>query len=341
MQPIIKNQPWIKYFIIFIFAAIVIAAVIRVITPQITEPTLPPSEVQRKNIDRSTSTYNGVEFVGSTSGIDLTKEVGIYSAERVGGEEELGNLTSTLITLFNLVRDPELPDTEFYIGEEYSLSRSYLRDELVLSRYSPQEDFLEQITNPPPAGIDTQQAINRASLFVDSVFGEHQYAPGLDNISYLEGVLEPNPSSERDAHYAEISFAQQVDALPLILEQELAAPIRVMVSKNYFIEKAVFRTKELNLHRVSDSQLLSVEEAIDRLNQESVGSIVGFTQDEPTPYSLAQISSGTLEGVVLEYRYDSELNLVYPFYRFSGTLTNSQNKTLQAEIITPAIKVQL
>jgi hypothetical protein len=337
----IKKYPWIKYFLIFVFAAILIAAVIRVITPQTEEPLIPPSEVQKKNFDQSVSTYNNVEFVGSTSNIDLTNSVGIYSAQLVDGEEELDNLISTLVSLFNLVQDPELTDKEFYISDEYSLSRSYLRDELMLSRYTPPEVMLEQIANPPPTGINTQQAISRATLFVNSIFEEQQYVPQLSSIAYLEGMMEPHPSSEQNAHYAEISFAQQIDSLPIILEQELVAPIRVMVSNNYLIQKAVFRTKELNLQQISDAQLLTVEEAIDRLNQESVGSIVGFAKDDPTPYSLAQISSGTLEEVVLEYRYDPELDLVYPFYRFSGTLTNSQNQSLQADVIAPAIKVQL
>ncbi|KUK79873.1 MAG: hypothetical protein XD95_0049 [Microgenomates bacterium 39_7] len=340
-QTMIKKQPWIKYFIIFIFTVIVIAAIIRVITPQTDELLLPPSDVQKKNLDQSVSIYNNIEFVGSTSSINLSQEVGIYSNELAGSEDSLDELITTIVTLFDLTRDPELPDKEFYVGDSYTLSRSTLRDELMLSRSTSPEVFIEQISNPPPGGIDTQQAISRAAQFVNSIFGEHQYIPQSDNVVYLEGILEPNPSTEREAHYAEISFAQQIDSLPVILDQELSTPIMVMVSNNYLIQKAVFRIKEFSPQKIAEVNLLSIEEAVDRLNQDSVGSIIGIAQEEPELLSLSQINGGILESAELEYRYDSELKLIYPFYRFTGTLIDDLGQSFQAEIIAPAIKVQL
>jgi hypothetical protein len=44
-----------------------------------------------------------------------------------------------------------------------------------------------------------------------------------------------------------------------------------------------------------------------------------------------------LYAVEIEYRYDSELKIAYPFYKFSAKLTNSAGINIEAKIITPAV----
>jgi len=45
-----------------------------------------------------------------------------------------------------------------------------------------------------------------------------------------------------------------------------------------------------------------------------------------------------LYSVSIEYRYDEELKIAYPFYKFKAKLINSAGINIEAVIITPAVE---
>jgi hypothetical protein len=111
------------------------------------------------------------------------------------------------------------------------------------------------------------------------------------------------------------------------------------VSKDYVIQKAAISPIYLQPELLFTTKLLSPQEVVDKINQNDNAAIIVISQEEIIPHEITDIQSGTLKTVKLEYRFDNQLKLIYPFYRFSGDLTNNQNQLITADIISPAIAV--
>jgi hypothetical protein len=132
-----------------------------------------------------------------------------------------------------------------------------------------------------------------------------------------------------------------VENIPLYLSQATAPPIRVLINNQYEVQKVTFQPSFVDVTPTTQQiQLLDLGTVLDNINSSDEASIVAAHSETGQAFSLSDISSGELSSVTLEYRADFANGLAYPFYRFKGELVSAGGQTIQAEVITPAVKTR-
>ena len=88
---------------------------------------------------------------------------------------------------------------------------------------------------------------------------------------------------------------------------------------------------------LSTSSRITINDAINNINNDQ-GSIISFGLKDTHKTDISVIKSADFEEVTIEYRYDSQIGLAYPFYRFSGTGKDLGGLEITLEVNTPAVK---
>ncbi len=122
-----------------------------------------------------------------------------------------------------------------------------------------------------------------------------------------------------------------------MLEKTTSFPAQVFINRNSQVSKVTIQPQLQDFE--ADEAILpiiSVPEAMRNIeaNRASVISSIG---EDFASIDLSSLSSGVLTTASIEYRYDDVLGLAYPFYRFSGTALDPTGKTVNLELITPAV----
>lgn len=310
---------WVTILFIAVCVSLIAAAIFRILTPQ--NPPIPQTQLITENFNGSRSQFANITFSGSTPVVPNTFSV--VTTESQSSPEVLKN---TLISSFNLT--PSANSPTIFNGPEYYLSVTN-SSAWVLSRNA---------TNPPPNIVDKESSLQVATQFVNQYLPNLSFLPQTDMISYYHGdEIHFDEDSADDANIIAIPFAQSIDFIPLYQVNKVKPQIVIWLTSDNQVFKAEFTPPYYNLG-VTTATLNSipVEKAVANINNNQA-SIIQSTQSEFGPVELSQIVSGDLKTVLVEYRLDPDLLIAYPFYRFSGTVKNTNGTQMEVQIITPAV----
>lgn len=340
----LKEYPWIKILAAFVFTAIIVASILNALTPKSKEEiSVPISETSRLNLNQSASTFSNIEFVGQDPSQEIDRELGVYGIENFSGSNQVDEIIQILSKQLGLTPDLETNVEDFLIGPDYSLAYTESENRLLLVKHLNQNMAAEDLSSLSSKRVNFDMALTQTQAFVNQLFPNHEFSANPSKAAFFEGEIHLNPTTESRANYVQIPFSQQLDSLPLVFDQQDHQPIEILIDHDLVITKATITPFQVSPTLISKEKLLTIDGVIERINNRSIGSIIAVSQEGVVsqPLDIEEIAGGLLKEVELEYRLDAGLRLVYPFYKFTGTLVNDEGQSFEVTLITPAIKVQL
>jgi hypothetical protein len=320
---IFKNK-WLVGLLIFTLIGLAVTIVLRLVTPQ--EPAIKKTEFITTNKSGANTDFSNIRFTGSPPAPIAELPVAAIQPSQTS----LEYVKNQLISEYNLVQVAGLEG--LWRGENFNLSYNNGDDEyLFYSLNIPAEIVLG----------DTNQAIDRAQNFVNQTFPNLELTVNKEKIRYLTGLEELNETNRNNAVTMEIPFNYTIEGVPVYVSHERGAPIAVMINSQYEIQKVVFQPNFLNFIPAEGKlKLIDLSTALDNINNNNEASVIDSYSKQGEFFTLNKAVSGELDSVQLEYRADLNTGIAYPFYRFTGELTNEASQTIQVQIITPAVKTQ-
>lgn len=313
-----------RFFIIGLSILTVIfitAVVIRILLPP--EPSVPLSTLSSTNSDGSTTTFGSVTLTAQL--FSMPNSLPIYEVTL----SDTVSTTNTLVQSLNLTaaQTPGVWESETYL--------------LVQDQYSKQLTLLLKNQLETTAPTTTSEAATTVAQQFISELGLNNYIPlpALVKEQPFEAEQEYGSSGLANATSETIfavPFSVDVSGYPLYLNASRNVPLKVMVEKSGAVNTVLFEPNIPIMKQLGLKTLLSPQEAVEGLTQGRGSIITASSESNVTELSLASITQLNLSEVILEYRVDSELQLAYPFFRFSGSATQA-DRQLHIELLTPAV----
>jgi len=276
----------------------------------------------QQNLDFTHSTFKNINFTGKEP--NIPKEL-----PTIGVEKNLSfKAWEKIVAALKLEKSPD--DENLWSNQDWSLTIDQQNNLLLLTSLKP----ISINKN-----IDKSQAINAAYSWLKKLDLPQNMVVDEQKIEYFTGQYELRPSQPGLAGLIQIPFGYTTESLPLFIGQDLNAPFVLTLDSEYNLTKLVAHPIEI-LGQKTNSKLptLSVQEAIKNIEQKGVGSIINLT-NPPAEYSLVNIEQAKLTKVQLEYRLENDGLTAIPYYNFGGTITTNTGETIEAVIITPAVKI--
>ncbi len=306
---------------VLLVGAVIFTVVIRVLTP-------PPTPVETQVIS---STPNPVE----TDFIDVR-----YTGETVAIPEQLAVATTTtslsqqqvvqaLASRFTLSQSSD--SQYFWTGGRYSMSLDPSRNEYMVIGGHDDDEFYNSY-------IDTDAAVKIATELISDLFPDSSLQVDEANIKYFGDGHEPAFVSEDKAVKALIPFTYFVAEYPVFLLHDELSPVTLTVDSNGDIQRLSVRVPLLSPQPARGEALatLSIPEAIESIITDQA-TVIAARTDRGQRYTLNQLRDVNLQRATVEYRFDPNSSLLYPFYRFTGTAVSGTSSRIDVTVVTPAV----
>lgn len=321
----VLRRPGVKAFLILVAVALIIGAILRILTPPPT--TIPQTNFVTTNRDGSNSIFSNIVYEGP----DATFPNQLPIASAIASSTTARDIERLLIEKFELTpaREPQ----NLWVGIDFYLTYDRRQD-----RYLLHNQFANSRMETETQPVNKAQAIAAAQEFLQDIFPDTELAPLESEIAYYSSDHEHYEEvSENSAQQLNIPFAYLIGGYPLLYGKQSAFPFEVTVNNRNQVVQVSFAPQFLTIVPVEVVDLISVSEALRNINDRNLGSLVKAQSREVDELNLSSVNSGLLNRVSLEYRLDPDLKLAFPFYRFDGTITNRDDALLDASIITPAV----
>lgn len=322
-----KKITWYYVLLFFAITGVLVTAVLRILTPPIAE--VPATEFLQRSVGNTAITYRNLKYEGA----EFAPPASLPVAQLQPSSDTTDSLLQSIIDEYNLIPHPRAKNL-------------WQRDNLSLS-YNPQSQqasltfgvlpFPEETTFSSPFPQD-QAAAKAESLLQDKfsfLSGVTLYA---EYISLLEGGYDLHAAEDPlHANTISLPYGWSIESIPVFIGTSQVFPAEVMVNRELQVNRVLFNPTRLSYTLTPNQPTISVQEAIDQLNNTQTGILLSFHTKTGEIKSFTEISGGTLHTVNLEYRLDPNTNLIYPFYRFTGDITTPTGTSI-VDIATPAIK---
>ncbi len=321
----LTKHKWLNYLVIAALVGIVVSAVLQVLTPS--SPKIPATDIVTQNVDETSGNFEGVVFTGRKP--ELPEKLPIFQIKTQSSAEQ--KIIQQLIEEYGL-QQHETRET-LWASQSYTLSLNQQEQQIILAQI-PEEGGRAQ------PGISLEPALSTAQNFVDKVLLEENFQAFSNDVKYLSGSYHLTSAEPENATLVEIPFSHQLDSRPAFTEQQESWPVTVIVNGNGEIIKAVLTTRMYNFEKSFEAQAITIDEALENINEKNLGSLINIFQKQFEPVSLAKISSGKLGEVVVEYRIDEGAQLSYPVYKFTGEFEGAGDNYFRGQLLTPAIPAE-
>lgn len=315
-----KEIKIVPILIIFVIVALLISAVLIAITPQ--KERVVQSDFVTNNYNQTQSTFKRVVFVGEE--IIVPETFKIYQI-------------NTTINLEHVLANAIIRDYQLEIHEK--LENYWIKDNYVLIKntYDGRWSFdfsPEKTTNRIPIVVD--EAIGKCFNF----YSKYNLLPTLtaqkDNIVYLDGNLQQEKTEPKNATYLQIPLSYELDGYPVFYQNESNYPFFCKINNNYEIERITFKENLYVFESVKEIPSIKMDQAVKNIKN-GKASVINAQSQIVEAIDLNWISEAELQSASIDYRFDENLKIAYPFYKFQAKLINSAGINIQAEIITPAV----
>lgn len=319
---ILKTR-WLTILVVLAIVGILATVILRLITPATTQ--IPKTDFVSTNQSGSLTSFSGVKFTGNYSS-DIAS---LPPAVMQPSQTTLDYIKNQLIEKNDLQQAVGIES--LWRGNNYTLSYNSANDTyLFYSNFEPTEGKLID---------DTNKNLETAKEFVRETFPNLNLVAQTDSILYLSGYGEYEESNKDNANSMEIPFTYTINGVPVYFNHEAMPPVLVIMNNEGTIQKVRFQTFFLEfIPGETKMPLINIGDALDNINNDQASIIRAYNDDGE--FSLGTIKSGNLKKVQLEYRADLDSGLVYPFYHFTGEITDTSGKLINTEIITPAVKLR-
>lgn len=317
-----KTLPkWLTYTLLGVAIILIASAVLRVLTPK---KEVAQTPLTTTNYDQTTSNFSNLTYTGPRIDVPLS-----LNTAQVKIADYKEKLKTNLIARFNL---KQIQDYDVWTSENWALTIED-GDRFIISN--------NQKTIPVLSGtISLIQATSVAQKFLDEYLSQYQVTPLSNQAEYFEGQYgDPAKTTASKAQAIKVVFGYAIDEYPVFYENSANNFIEIYVDSNETITKASFSTIDISLENTDTKPGLSPQMALEIANQTNQAAIINTGYESPAILDFSNITSGEFDVVEIEYRVDPTQNLAYPFYRFSGFVTDGENQSFSAELITPAIEV--
>jgi len=310
----------IPILVIFVIIALLISAILMILTPQ--KEKVVQSDFVTSNYNQTQSTFKKVIFTGGETTVPETFK--IYQIDTM---LSLGDVLASAI-----IRDYQLENHEklenYWIKDKHVLIKNTYENRWSLD-FSPQK-------NENRVTIIVDEAIDKCFNFYSKYNIASTLTAQKDNIIYLDGNLQQEEADPKKATSLQIPLSYELDGYPVFYQNESNYPFFCKINNNYEIERIVFKE---NLHvfkLVREIPSISIDQAIKNIKNGKV-SIINAQSKIVEAIDLNWINEAELQSVSIDYRFDENLKIAYPFYKFQAKITNSAGIDIQAELITPAV----
>jgi hypothetical protein len=317
-EQIKKQNNFLLYFSIVVVIALIVSAIFILITPA--EEKIIESDFVSVNYDKTNSEFATVNFSGSE--IEVTDKLNIYRPKQAISSADFAE---KIINSYELVANPDYDN--YWVGENSSMIKRNSDDYYILQFGFPER---------PDEIINKDQAISTCLAFIKEKNLNLNVVTQENEILYLDNGTEQNIVNEEQAQFLQIPLTYELDSHPVFFEQETYYPIFCRVNSNYQVERFVFKELFNEFEAVKGMNSLSLDKAINNIKK-GKASIIDANSQITSNFDLFYIKEANLYQVELEYRYDENLAIAYPFYHFKAKITNSEGLNLESDIITPAV----
>ena len=319
-----SNKKRVNFLLLISIAAIVVllvAAIIKIITP--TSEKIVVNDFAVNNYDDTQSTFKKISFSGNE--ITIPETFNIYQAQNSTGlADELAN---KLLIEYQLVADDDIEN--YWLSNDYALAKNSYEHYYTFKGATPDNGSKN-------LAIIANSAIEVCQNFYSKYNINLPLIPQEDALIYLDSGFEQNVVESNQATFLQIPLTYELDGYKVFYENQNSYPFFCRVDNLYNLERVVFRDFFQEFQVVRQMSAISINQAVNNIKKGNA-SIIDAESDYAVVIDLNWINEADLYSVSIEYRYDSELKIAYPFYKFQAKLTNSAGINIQAEIITPAI----
>lgn len=317
-----KNSSWVVILFFITLGVLTFNYVLKFFIPQgVSEQNL-----LKSNYDNSTTSFNKLEFTNLLP--QLPEKLPIAKINKI--TVSTAQLEQRLLQTYELKQLPQI-DT-IWQGPLYSLTK--IPDPLtyvLIRKVEPAQ---------PPTTIVISEALAVAEKTVKTLFpDEEMQAISQTAQPYTVWIHpHPEPASAADANALQISFGYQFGPYPVFYAKDYTYPVTLIITGDGLVGKITAQPFVVTYSEDRVFKTVSLAEALKAIEGGNGSIIYQSYKGSGTP-SLATIVSGEFTSVSVEYRADDTSELLIPYYRFKGRLTNTENIDFEAEVITPAIPI--
>lgn len=310
----------IPILIIFVIIALLVSAVLIIITPQ--KEKVIQSDFVTNNYNQTQSTFKKVTFTGG----EITVPE-IFKIYQINTTVNLGTVLASAI-----IRDYQLEAHEKL--ENYWIKDNYV---LIKNTYDGRWSFdFSPKKNENRVTIVVDEAINKCFNFFSKYNVTSTLTAQKDNIIYLDGNLQQEKTDPKKATSLQIPLSYELDGYPVFYQNESNYPFFCKINNNYEIERITFKENLYVFELVKEIPSINLDQAVKNIKN-GKASIINAQSQIVEAIDLNWINEAELQSVTIDYRFDENLKIAYPFYKFQTKLVNSAGINIQAEIITPAV----
>lgn len=325
----LKDKPLMTGLLAFVLLLIGLTLIFIALTPK-QGTALPITPFMSTNFDQTTSNMRNISFTGAAPEIPNTLPIArlqldITAAEKIAQKLTEQHQLQSIAQSKNIWRSSDASLFRDEAKAEYTFSRDKL-----LQQATRQLDENHTPFNEP-------QLVALAQKTLDELLGPSAYQPLYSGITYLHiDSVHLDKTSKDEADFVEIPFTLKVSQYPVFVGHNERPPFVLTFDGSGTLVKMTFQAQIMTTSILRQSPTISSQQAVSNITN-GQGSVISAYQQIAKPLDLKLIYSGTLTSAKIEYRADVESGVIFPVYRFSGTLLNNQGHEMTADIITPAV----
>lgn len=313
---------WIGLLIVAV-VLLLIAAIIQVNTPKTV--TVPITSFISTNSNNTIPNLRKVTYTGPTP--DFPNQLSIFSATPVLGESEMIQDLSAKYGLLHVN-----PKSNLWTNGGLSLFRDTSAKNYILT--------LKDLADEQLPIVNSTLAEQVATTYLKDTFPQVQLRPMMDQASYFVIGLEIEEASKPDeATGVNIPYTVDlgIENFPVVFEKADQPLFIVTIDGNNTVRLVTFYPQFQQYSKLEAKTTLSIQQALEQI-QNGVASILRASVVDFDKVKMSDLTAATFTAVTIEYRLDSQSNLLLPFYKLSGTATSANKVTADIEVITPAVQ---
>ncbi len=318
------NKKLLTIFITILVVLLISSVILRLMTPQTITVPEPTSETLTQNIVGGTTTFSNISYSGSSPSFStkapIMKQIQDTNAQL---------LEQQITTKLNL-KKTTLANNYWQNDQGQSLTYDRFNKSYFL--------VVAPITDTGDFKLSQTDLIGQAQAYLLDLLSL-ELSPLTDQITYyLEPEEHPEVTTYENATAVKIPFAQTVEGIPVMFEGRAEVPFFVTLDMSGNVSTVSFTPNIVTFETLGEKNLIGIDQAIENINTKNQGTIISAGVETTIDITLDEIVRGDLTTVSLEYRVDETTGYILPYYRFSGTLYNSDNNKYMVELITPAVE---
>lgn len=315
---------WVQKLIVVVVVLLAASVLFKVLTP-VQAPV--QTEVLKSSPLVGTMNLHNIQFQGDYP--QVPAQLSTATVEYADVNEQL---LQGLLTAFSIPRTTASTNTTVWKGTEYQVAKTETPEQYIVMHLTTNPALADSTNGPNPV-----RAIEEAQKIIDGIYTFGPKPQALANQVKVLGKDAAAMEGQSDNQYIQVPFAFTIDDIPAVVSQDTVYAATITLDASYKLQKGEFRPYTLKFSKTQNYSTISASEAINRINKNQA-AIIYYFYDGPNGADFSDVASGVLTKGVVEYRVDTTTNTASPYYKFSGTVTNSGGYDILTDIITPAIK---